>query len=62
MLTVENVTLGTQHDIWTVNVESDYHEKLNQTPSGRATEELRRAPSGRATEEHRRAPSGRAPT
>ena len=37
MLTVENVTLGTQHDVWTVNVESDYHEELRQAPSGGAT-------------------------
>jgi protoporphyrinogen oxidase len=26
MLTVENITSGTDHDIWSVNVEADYHE------------------------------------
>jgi hypothetical protein len=27
MLTVENILDGTAHDIWTVNVEEDYHEE-----------------------------------
>jgi protoporphyrinogen oxidase len=26
MLTAENIALGTSHDVWTVNVEQDYHE------------------------------------
>ncbi|MFV0318180.1 MAG: NAD(P)/FAD-dependent oxidoreductase [Microthrixaceae bacterium] len=26
MLTVQNITQGTNHDIWSVNVEADYHE------------------------------------
>lgn len=26
MLTVQNITEGTEHDIWSVNVEADYHE------------------------------------
>ncbi len=26
MLTVQNITEGTAHDIWSVNVEADYHE------------------------------------
>jgi protoporphyrinogen oxidase len=26
MLTVENIVTGSQHDIWSVNVEADYHE------------------------------------
>jgi protoporphyrinogen oxidase len=36
MLTVENVMLGTDHDVWSVNVESDYHEELQATPTERA--------------------------
>jgi protoporphyrinogen oxidase len=27
MLTVENILTGTRHDVWTVNVEADYHEE-----------------------------------
>jgi protoporphyrinogen oxidase len=27
MLTVENIVTGTTHDVWTVNVEEDYHEE-----------------------------------
>lgn len=27
MLTVDNITLGTRHDVWEVNVEEDYHEE-----------------------------------
>jgi hypothetical protein len=26
MLTVENIATGTQHDVWAVNVDEDYHE------------------------------------
>ena len=26
MLTVENIVSGTNHDVWSVNVEEDYHE------------------------------------
>jgi protoporphyrinogen oxidase len=29
MLTVENIVYGTKHDVWTVNVEEDYHETLS---------------------------------
>ena len=29
MLTVENIVLGTDHDVWAVNVESEYHEELD---------------------------------
>ncbi|WP_300013879.1 NAD(P)/FAD-dependent oxidoreductase [Pseudonocardia sp.] len=28
MLTVENILTGTDHDIWSVNVEADYHEEV----------------------------------
>ena len=27
MLSVENILLGTEHDVWTVNVEAEYHEE-----------------------------------
>jgi hypothetical protein len=27
MLTVENIVAGTSHDIWSVNVEEEYHEE-----------------------------------
>jgi hypothetical protein len=27
MLTVENILDGTRHDVWTVNVEEEYHEE-----------------------------------
>jgi hypothetical protein len=27
MLTVENILDGTTHDVWSVNVEDDYHEE-----------------------------------
>ena len=30
MLAVENIVLGTAHDIWSVNVESEYHEELDE--------------------------------
>ena len=30
MLTVENIVLGAAHDIWSVNVESEYHEELDE--------------------------------
>jgi protoporphyrinogen oxidase len=39
MLTAENIALGTSHDIWSVNVEEDYHETAsaeNQSGTGRA--------------------------
>ncbi len=35
MLTVENIVNGTDHDVWTVNVEDDYHEeKAGTRPTG----------------------------
>jgi protoporphyrinogen oxidase len=34
MLTVENIVKGTSHDVWTVNVEEDYHEEKSAAPSG----------------------------
>jgi len=41
MLTVENITKGTRHDIWAVNVEEEYHEeKARDTGEGTG----RRAP------------------
>ncbi len=40
MLTVDNIVTGSTHDVWTVNVEEDYHETVSSTdapyPSGTA--------------------------
>ena len=33
MLAVENIVLGAAHDIWSVNVESEYHEELDKASS-----------------------------
>jgi protoporphyrinogen oxidase len=49
MLTVENIVAGTAHDIWTVNVEDEYHEEKVSAPAsdgGRATAEASRSPRG----------------
>ncbi len=38
MLTAENIALGTNHDVWSVNVEEEYHEESSDgDDSGRAT-------------------------
>ncbi|MFQ5557319.1 MAG: NAD(P)/FAD-dependent oxidoreductase [Acidimicrobiales bacterium] len=29
MLTVENIVMGTHHDVWSVNVDAEYHEELS---------------------------------
>jgi protoporphyrinogen oxidase len=34
MLTVENLLLGTTHDVWSVNVEDEYHEMKVKSPGG----------------------------
>jgi len=34
MLTAENIATGTQHDVWSVNVEEDYHEEARPARSG----------------------------
>ncbi len=35
MLTAENIALGTDHDVWTVNVEEEYHEEArHDRPAG----------------------------
>ncbi len=49
MLTVENIVVGTAHDIWTVNVEDEYHEEKVSAPAsagGRATAESSGPPRG----------------
>ena len=43
MLAVENVVLGAGHDVWEVNVESEYHEELD-SKSAPASEGLRQSP------------------
>ena len=35
MLTVENITTGTTHDVWEVNVEEEYHEETVAIPKER---------------------------
>lgn len=30
MLTAENIAKGTRHDVWTVNVEEEYHEEAKK--------------------------------
>ena len=37
MLTVENIVSGTTHDVWSVNVEEDYHEERQSTPGSHGT-------------------------
>jgi protoporphyrinogen oxidase len=32
MLTAENIAVGTDHDVWSVNVEAEYHEQARTTP------------------------------
>ena len=66
MLTVENISTGTDHDVWEVNVEEEYHEETAAEPSrprlaapgshgtGRDAPVLPRAG-------HRRQPAGRTP-
>jgi protoporphyrinogen oxidase len=34
LLTVENILMGTNHDVWTVNVEEDYHEEKTTSRAG----------------------------
>jgi hypothetical protein len=36
MLTVENIVDGTHHDVWSVNVEEEYHEERAE-PEGSGT-------------------------
>lgn len=33
MLTVDNLFLGTENDVWNVNVEEDYHEEVQKDPT-----------------------------
>lgn len=37
MLTVENIVDGTTHDVWTVNVEEDYHEEATSSVKEQGT-------------------------
>jgi hypothetical protein len=59
MLTVENIVVGTDHDIWSVNVEEDYHEEKGTTRSdgrhgtGRDAPVLRRAALDRYSSDQR---------
>ena len=42
MLTVENITTGTHHDVWEVNVEEEYHEESAAKPERPASRRLPR--------------------
>ncbi len=44
MLAVENILDGAKHDVWTVNVEQEYHEKRSTSGTGRTTGTGRDAP------------------
>ncbi len=35
MLTAENIALGTSHDVWSVNVEEEYHEETSSNGNGK---------------------------
>ena len=52
MLTVENIARGAHHDVWSVNVEEEYHEEspatTTSTPVGHARHRPRRAGDSRA--------------
>ncbi len=43
MLTAENIATGSHHDVWSVNVEEEYHEESADGATAR-----RRAPAARA--------------
>ena len=40
MLTVQNIVDGTEHDIWDVNVEEDYHEEVSAQRSDATADDL----------------------
>ncbi|THJ37422.1 FAD-dependent oxidoreductase, partial [Candidatus Frankia alpina] len=44
MLTVENILDGAKHDVWTVNVEQEYHEEKPVSDTGRIVGTGRDAP------------------
>src|SRR3954449_1627703 len=47
MLTVENICTGTQHDVWTVNVEEEYHEIAEGVgPEDAGLDDRRTGPGG----------------
>ncbi len=46
MLTVENIATGTDHDVWEVNVEEEYHEESVRRSPARPSRRLRTAPDG----------------
>jgi protoporphyrinogen oxidase len=61
MLTVENLVAGTVHDVWTVNVEEDYHEAVTDHDAPAWRDEAARSSTGRAAPvlPARPVPSGR---
>ncbi len=44
MLTAENIATGAHHDVWSVNVEEDYHEERSTAPAAGASGTGRDAP------------------
>ena len=60
MLSVENILLGAHHDVWTVNVEAEYHEE-HADPSQERRDRSRRAgaPARRDRRRRRRTPPRR---
>jgi len=44
LLTAENIRTGSAHDVWTVNVEEEYHEQGGDSPRGTPTGTGRDAP------------------
>ena len=50
MLTVENITTGTTHDVWEVNVEEEYHEEATSSVKEKfLAEKEGRAPGSHGT-------------
>ena len=54
MLTVENIVTGTDHDVWEVNVEEEYHEEKGTSGARRLGRE--RAATPRSFHERRSRP------
>ncbi len=43
MLAVDNIVTGAAHDVWTVNVEEDYHETVSSTDAVYPTDVARKS-------------------
>ena len=58
MLTVENIATGTHHDVWSVNVEEEYHEESSTDDAPRARRRDRPRRPGHRPGALRRRPPG----